>query len=184
MSANPKTTSPSTSTALSGVPGIDKPLPTGPAWMPRLRDLAQAPAAGASLLDEAEARPDDRVLIVGAPSAELLCDALRHGCRAALEVNAPPKRPEPVDVVVAPRIASEDAAAAFALCARRALAGSKTGGRLALSLLGARAIALSVAGRLRSCGFERIRLRAQAGGDVVLVCRLRPPVPVWAGARR
>ena len=54
MSANPKTTSPSTSTALSGVPGIDKPLPTGSAWMPRLRNLAPVRAAGACLLGEAE----------------------------------------------------------------------------------------------------------------------------------
>lgn len=181
-----KTTGISIATAPPDDPGAEKPPPAGSAWLPRRRGMSPAPAAGTSLLDEAAAGPDDRVLIVGAPSAELLCDALRHGCRAALEVGVPPKHPEPADVVVAPRVASEDAAAAVALCARRALAESKAGGRLALSLLGsgARAIARPVAERLRSYGFERIRLRARAEGDVVVVCRLRTLAPVGNGARR
>lgn len=137
------------------------------------------PPTNASLLDEAAARPDDRVLIIGAPNADLLCDALRHGCRSALEVVRPPTHPDPAEIVVAPRVASETEAVAIALCAQRALAASGSGGRVALSLLGqaARSLARSLVNRLRAYGFERIRLRAQAEGDLLLVCLLPPLHP-------
>src|SRR5690349_672420 len=82
----------------------------------------EPPRRAPDLLDEAAAGPGDRVLIIGAPSAELLCGALRHGCRAALEVVGPPAHPEAADVVVAPRVATEAEANAVATCARRALA--------------------------------------------------------------
>ena len=138
-----------------------------------------APGGDAQLLDEAAAGPGDRVLIIGATSAELLCGALRHGCRAAQEATLPPLRPEPADVVVAPHVGSEEAGAALASCARRALAESAAGGRLALLLrpgTGARALARRLARRLRDYGFERIRLRARAEGDLLLVCRLQPAI--------
>lgn len=155
-------------------------------WLPVRHRLVVTQSTAAQLLDEAAAGPDDRVLIVGAPSAELLCEALRHGCRTAQEAAVPPKRPEPADVVVAPRIASEEDAMAVASCARRALADSPRGGRLALLVLGAgaRALARSMVGKLRDYGFERIRLRARAEGDLLLVCRMSPAaIPVCAMVR-
>ena len=132
-----------------------------------------APGGDAQLLDEAAAGPGDRVLIIGATSAELVCTALRHGCRAAQEATLPPLRPEPADVVVAPRIGSEEAAAALAACARRALAASPAGGRLALLL---RPGAGAIARRLRDYGLERLRLRARAEGELLLVCRMQPAI--------
>jgi hypothetical protein len=139
----------------------------------------------AHLLDEAGAGPEDRVLIIGAPDAELLCEALRHGCRAASEVMTPPAHPEPANVVVAPRVATEADAAAVASCARRALAAGGLGGRLALSLLGrgGRALALTLVDRLRAYGFERITLRARAEGELLLVCFLSRPLPAAVPAR-
>jgi hypothetical protein len=133
--------------------------------------------AKAGLLDEAAAGPDDRVLIIGASDPELLCDAVRHGCRTALEVTEPPAHPEPADIVVAPRVATEAEATAIALCARRALAAGGFGGRLALSFLGrgARTLTLTLAERLRTYGFSRITLRARAEGDLLLVCFLSRP---------
>ncbi|MBK1661330.1 hypothetical protein [Paracraurococcus ruber] len=147
------------------------------AWLPR---LPIAPG-DALLLDEAAAGPDDRVLILGAPSAELLCAALRHGCRAAQEARTPPKHPDPADLVVAVVGAAAPDAAAIATCARRALADSRAG-RLAVLLPAAGALARSVIARLRSLGFGRIRRRPRADGALLLVCRLQP-VLATAGRR-
>ena len=153
------------------LPALSKPLPPEAPPQP-----PPAPPGGdAQLLDEAAAGPADRVLIIGATSAELLCEALRHGCRAAQEATLPPLRPEPADVVVAPHIGSEEAGAALASCARRALAASPAGGRLAL-LLRPGLSARRLARRLRDYGFERIRLRARAEGDLLLVCRMQPAI--------
>lgn len=150
--------------------------PGRPAHGPASGPNSLGAASAARLLDEAAAGPADRVLILGPPSADLLCEALRHGCRAAQEAAVPPRRPEAADLVVAPHVVSEAAADAVAVCARRALAGSPGGGRLALRLLGvgARALARSMTRRLRDYGFERIRLRAMAEGDLLLVCRMLP----------
>jgi hypothetical protein len=174
-----------TTTTPPGVPRAERPPPAGSVWPPRRCGIRPSAAAAASLLDEAEAGPADRVLIVGAPNAELLCDALRHGCRTALEVVAPPPHPEPADVVVAPRVAGEAEAAAIALCARRALGAGGPGGRLALSLLGhrARALARLLAERLRAFGFARIRLRARTEGGLLLVCLLPHAVAGPVAAR-
>lgn len=143
------------------------------AWPPQLRTLLGAPAPDTRLLDAATAGPDDRVLILGAPTAELLCEALRHGCRSALEIAMPPPRPEPADVVVAPALRSAEAAMAVVACARRALGGNPRGGRLALSLAGtgARALAAAIRRQLRAAGFQGIRL-AGAGDGLLLVGRL------------
>lgn len=165
-------------------PSPAAPLPTAAAPPPAsLRGHADA-----GLLDEATAAPDDRVLIIGALGPDLLCDALRHGCRAALEVVAPPAHPEPADVVIAPGVAGEAAASAVALCAKRALGAGKPDGRLALSLLGrdARTLARRLVDRLRGYGFARIRLRARPNGGLLLVCllprRVSEPVPACATA--
>ncbi|MBL6081234.1 hypothetical protein JMJ56_24880 [Belnapia sp. T18] len=100
---------------------------------------------------------------------------MRHGCRAASEALTPPKRPEPADVVVAPRITSEAEAIAIAESGRRALIANGQGGLLALILAGAQplSIAQSISGRLRAYGFRRIRLKHQANGQFLLICNLR-----------
>ncbi|MBR0653454.1 hypothetical protein [Plastoroseomonas arctica] len=142
------------------------------------RRSAAHPPPAASLLDEAEAGPEDRVLIVGAASVDLLCDAMRHGCRGAIEAVTPSMHPEPADVVVAPRVATEAEAVAVLTCASRALGQRPQGGRLAVLLPGApaRGIARVITARLHALGFTRIRLRALAEGGLMLVCR-RAPTP-------
>jgi hypothetical protein len=71
--------------------------------------------------------------------------------------------------VLAPAVRSEAAGLAIASCARSALG---TGGRLALRLVGAAAASAgSLADRLREYGFERVRLRARAEGDLLLTGR-------------
>ncbi|MCR0981514.1 hypothetical protein [Roseomonas populi] len=162
--------------------GIALPLPAAkatakgptrgaPPWPPSLRALDAAPRrAGAELLDAAGAGREDRVLCLGEAGAETLCDVLNRGCRGGSAFRQPPAHPDPVEVVVAPAIRSEEAGRAVADCARRAL---PSGGRLALRLIGGgtAAIARSVAARLRAYGFERVRLCGQAEG-VLLVYRL------------
>ncbi|MDB5413694.1 MAG: hypothetical protein JWR10_2029 [Rubritepida sp.] len=122
----------------------------------------------ADMLDAAEARPEDRVLLVrGGP--ELLCSALRHGCRSAVTVTVPPRHPEPADLVVAPAIVTRAEAEEVAESASRALG---KGGRLVLMLRGA---AVKTARRLRlhlhAHGFSRVRLSAGTDGAVLLLCR-------------
>ena len=54
---------------------------------------------------------------------------------------------------------------------------SPAGGRLALLLRpGLSPPARRLARRLRDYGFERIRLRARAEGDLLLVCRMQPAI--------
>lgn len=133
--------------------------------MPSTRRL---PAATPSLLGAVRAGAHDRILVIGAPSraADLMGDAIRRGCRGAAAFAAPPARPEPAEVVVAPRVETAEAGLAVAACARRAL---RRGGRLVMRALGAGAA--GIAASLRDYGFERVRLRAQAEGDLLLVCR-------------
>ncbi|MBL6082688.1 hypothetical protein JMJ56_32510 [Belnapia sp. T18] len=129
-----------------------------------------------TLLDALGVNETDRVLVLGCSCIEVLCDAVRHGCRTASEALTPPKRPEPADVVVAPRVTSEGEAIAIAESGRRALMAGGQGGLLALVLAGAQplSIAQSISGRLRAFGFRRIRIRRQANGHFLLMCNLRP----------
>ncbi|MDB5377666.1 MAG: hypothetical protein JWR00_2112 [Rubritepida sp.] len=120
------------------------------------------------LLDLVEARPEDRLLLVhGGP--ELLCSALRHGCRSAVSLAVPPRHPEAADLVVAEDVASQAEAVAVAESARRALGRD---GRLALMLRGAAAkTARALRLRLHEYGFSRVRRQAGANGAVLLLCR-------------
>ena len=125
------------------------------------------------ILDLVDTRPEDRLLLVYR-GPELLCSALRHGCRSAVSLATPPRHPEPADLVVAEDVASEEQAVAVAESARRALGRD---GRLALRLrAGAAGLARGLGARLRACGFTRVRRRAEPDGAVLLLCRF--------GARR
>ncbi|MBP0492077.1 hypothetical protein [Roseomonas indoligenes] len=144
------------------------PIRSGLPWPPSLRALGATPhRAGAELLEAAGAGQEDRVLCLGESGAETLCDALHRGCRGASAFREPPAHPDPVEIVVAPAIRSEEAGRAVADCARRAL---PSGGRLALRLIGEGTAALgrSIASRLRAYGFERVRLRGQAEGALMV----------------
>ena len=153
-----------------------------PAAGPLARTAGPMPAAQAldnaeELLDAVDTRPEDRVLIVGGGSADLLCASLRRGCRAATGVTAPPRHPEPAEVVLAPRVASVEEAAAIARSAHRALAAGARSGRLALALLGAATATVTrhLAGGLRAGGYDRVRVRARARGGLLVTCRLQFP---------
>ena len=148
-------------------PGPQRP-PTD--WPPSLRSLGIRPAADIDLLEAVSASQADRVLVIGEAAAETLCDALHRGCRSGSAFRTPPAHPEPVEVVVAPCVRTEEAGQAVLACARHAL---PAGGRLALRLVGAGAVSLAraLAERLRTYGFERVRLRGQAEGALVH-CRM------------
>jgi hypothetical protein len=120
------------------------------------------------ILDLVEVRPEDRLLLVhGGP--ELLCSALRHGCRSAVSLATPPRHPEPADLMVAQGVASQAEAVAVAESARRALGRD---GRLALMLKGAAAkAARSLVRSLHEYGFSRVRRRPGVDGVVLLLCR-------------
>lgn len=141
---------------------------------PAAASLAWPPPGPDEALAAAGAGPEDRVLVLGTGGAEVLCAALRRGCRAATGVVAPQRHPEPADVVVAPRVATREEALAVADCARRALRGAACRGRLAIGLAGARIGSLArMIGRVTAAhGFTRARLRARAEGGVLLVCDL------------
>ncbi|WP_043839363.1 hypothetical protein [Muricoccus aerilatus] len=121
------------------------------------------------LLSAVSAGPNDRVLVIGGAAADTLWDAMRRGCRGGSAFRAAPSHPDPVEVVVAPTIRTEDAGQAVAACARRAL---PAGGRLVLRAVGHGAVELAraIADRLGTYGFERVRLRAQAEGALILCC--------------
>lgn len=141
-------------------------------WPPSAH-RSTAASCGEDLFDAAGAAPNDRVLVVGGERAEILCAALRRGCRSAIGVVAPERHPAPADLVLAPRVATVEQAAAIGECARRAMSDApQRRGRLALGLIGAGAAALgrTIARRLRDYGFNRARLRAGEAGGVVLVC--------------
>ncbi|HEY4252409.1 MAG TPA: hypothetical protein VGM87_14450 [Roseomonas sp.] len=133
--------------------------------MPSTRRL---PAANPSLLGAVRAGAHDRILVIAASAraADVMGDAIRRGCRAAAAFVSPPAHPEPAEVVVAPRVETTEAGLAVAACARRAL---RRGGRLVMRAASAGAAGIVAA--IRDDGFERVRLRAQAEGDLLLVCR-------------
>ncbi|MBW6400621.1 hypothetical protein KPL78_22370 [Roseomonas sp. HJA6] len=141
------------------------------------RDTPQA--GGIDMLDAADAVPQDRVLVIGGQNAELLCASLRRGCRSAIAVVGPAPLPEPADLVLAPRVATADQAAAIGAQARRAILAGARHGRLAIGLIGAGALALgrAAARRLRDYGFARARLRARAEGGILLLCDFDAPAP-------
>ncbi|UZO97475.1 Hypothetical protein RMHFA_02386 [Roseomonas mucosa] len=148
-----------------------------PARLQRL--LAPGAAPGGDLLDAVETQPHDRVLIIGGGSADLLCATVRRGCRSATCVTDPPAHPVAAEVVVAPRLHSEDEALSVARSARHALSEGASGGRLALRLLGekARGVALSLVRRLRGDGFRAVHVASGPDGAVVVTCRLHAPLP-------
>ena len=150
--------------------GLGRPLAT----QLRPEFLAQPP----SLLGAVGIRETDRVLILGRSCLEVLCEAVRHGCRSASEARTPPKRPEPSDVVVAPRVTSESDALAIAECGQKALIAGGHDGALGLVLVGdhALSIAQSITHRLRDQGFRRIRLKRWVGDQFLLVCNFGPIV--------
>lgn len=140
-----------------------------PNWPPSLRSHATQLLNGNDLLDAVTAGPGDRVLVIGASAADTLCDAMRRGCRGGSALRAPPAHPDPVEVVVAPAIRTEEAGQAVVDCAHRALG---AGGRVALRAMGqgAAELARQIADRLRIHGFKRVRTRGQAEGALVF-CR-------------
>jgi hypothetical protein len=139
-------------------------------WPPSLRSHDIPPAGNDDLLGAVSVGSNDRVLVIGDAAADTLCDAMRRGCRSGSAFRTAPAHPEPVEVVIAPAIRTEEVGQAVAACARRAL---PAGGRLALRAIGQGAVevARKVAERLRAYGFERVRLRGRAEGALVL-CRL------------
>ncbi|UPG71416.1 hypothetical protein MVG78_12620 [Roseomonas gilardii subsp. gilardii] len=141
--------------------------------------LTPEAAPAGDLLDAVETQPHDRVLIIGGGSADLLCAAVRRGCRAAVCLTEPPAHPVAAEVVVAPGLRSEEEALSVARSARRALADATSGGRLALRLLGerARGVALSLVRRLRGQGFRAVHVASGPDGAVVVTCRLHAPLP-------
>jgi hypothetical protein len=138
------------------------------------------PDPARALLDAVRAGPQDRVLVVGGGSAELLCASIRRGCRSAMGCNLPPLHPAPADAVLAPRVRDAEEAIGIAGCARRALMGGRHG-RLALRLAGqdAAAAARAVARRLAALGYDRIRCRS-IGGAMLVTGHC---IPAVAGAR-
>jgi hypothetical protein len=140
------------------------------AWPPSLRSHTRRPPQDDDLLGAVSAGHEDRVLVIGDAAADTLCDAMRRGCRGGSAFRTAPAHPEPAEVVIAPAIRTEQAGQAVAACAHRAL---PPGGRLALRAIGQGAleVARSIAERLRTYGFERVRLRGQAEGALVLCHR-------------
>ena len=170
--AHPVTASPRTRPCAARTDASQPPpaARTGHPWPPSLRSQGVARSDAGDLLGAVAAGSGDRVLFIGEAGGELLCEALHRGCRGGAAFRAAPAHPDPVEVVVAPAIRTEEAGRAVADCARRAL---PAGGRLALRLIGAGAagLARSIAARLRAYGFERVRRRGQAEGGL-LVYRL------------
>jgi hypothetical protein len=151
-------------------------------WTPPAR-LA-LPRRGTTNCSATAAGPEDRVLVLGRERADLLCAALRRGCRSAIGLVAPERHPDPADVVIAPRVATQEEAFAIADCAHRAMRGAARRGRLVIGLVGASAAGLGrvLMHGLVGYGFTRGRLRARGEGRVLLICDM-PPVKLAAGGR-
>lgn len=146
-------------------------------WSPAKR-LAVACPANDDLLVIVDAGPEDRVLVLGGDRADLLCAALRRGCRSAVGLVGPQRHPEAADVVIAPRVDTQEEALAVAECAKRALRGAVWRGRLAICIVGTEAwsLARSVGGCLVTYGFTRTQMCARAEGGILLVCELAPDI--------
>lgn len=126
------------------------------------------------LLDDVAASTEDRVLVVGGTTADLLCASVRRGCRSAIGVSRAPLHPDAAEVVVAPRVASLDQATEIACCARKALSHGTHEGRLAMRLPGIRTLGLAagLVRQLKALGYARIHLRRARGDSIVVTGRL------------
>ncbi|RMI25137.1 hypothetical protein EBE87_11075 [Pseudoroseomonas wenyumeiae] len=130
------------------------------------------------LLDEVGASAEDRVLIVGGTTADLLCASVRRGCRSAIGVAKAPAHPEAAEVVVAPRVCSLEQAEEIAFCARKALLHGSHEGRLAMRLPGAGEARLGgLVARLKALGYVRVRLRHARGDALVVTGRFAALLP-------
>ncbi|WP_419899163.1 hypothetical protein [Roseomonas sp. USHLN139] len=161
---------PADSTDPHSLPGAAMSLLTRPARIHAILSQSSEPDGG--LLDVVDASTEDRVLVVGGSTAELLCASIRRGCRAATGVCRPPGHPEAAEVVVAPRVASLEQAEAIACCARKALRQGGHDGRLAMRLRGAPPrLARRLIARLQALGYAGLRLRRGAGAALVVTGR-------------
>ncbi|ONG46385.1 hypothetical protein BKE38_25410 [Pseudoroseomonas deserti] len=142
--------------------------------------LRQSSEHDGGLLDAVGASTEDRVLVVGGSTADLLCASVRRGCRAATGVCRAPAHPDAAEVVLAPRVASLEQAEEIACCARKALRQGSHEGRLAMRLRGAhpRHLARRLVSRLQALGYARLRLRHGAGQALVITGRFPVLSPV------
>lgn len=136
--------------------------------------IRQSSEDDGGLLDEVAASTEDRVLVVGGTTADLLCASVRRGCRSAIGVSKAPLHPEAAEVVVAPRVASLDQATEIAFCARKALSHGTHEGRLAMRLLGIKTVSLAggLVRQLKALGYARVHLRRTRGETIVVTGRL------------
>ena len=143
------------------------------------RIMSQSSEDDGGLLDEVGASTDDRVLVVGGTTADLLCASVRRGCRSAMGVAKAPAHPEAAEVVVAPHVCSLEQAEEIAFCARKALLHGAHEGRLAMRLLGVGTVRLarSLVARLNALGYACVRLRRAKGHTLVVTGRFAAAVP-------
>jgi hypothetical protein len=136
--------------------------------------MRQSSEEDGGLLDEVGASTDDRVLVVGGTTADLLCASVRRGCRSAMGVAKAPAHPEAAEVVIAPRVSSLEQAEEIAFCARKAFRQGTHEGRLAVRVLGIGAVRLAraLASRLTMLGYARVRLRRSKDHGLVVTGRL------------
>jgi hypothetical protein len=136
--------------------------------------MRQSSEDDGGLLDEVGASTDDRVLVVGGTTADLLCASVRRGCRSAMGVARAPAHPEAAEVVVAPRVCSLEQAEEIAVCARKALLHGTHEGRLAMRLRGAgtTGLARSLVLCLKALGYVRVQLRQTRDQTLVVTGRL------------
>ncbi|MBC9176613.1 hypothetical protein [Pseudoroseomonas ludipueritiae] len=141
--------------------------------------MRQSSEDDGGLLDEVEASAEDRVLVVGGTTADLLCASVRRGCRSAMGVAKAPAHPEAAEVVVAPQVCSLEQAEEIAFCARKALLRGAHDGRLAMRLLGTGTarLARSLVTRLNALGYTRLRLRRTKGDALVVTGRFAAAIP-------
>jgi hypothetical protein len=141
--------------------------------------MRQSSEDDGGLLDEIGASTDDRVLVVGGTTADLLCASVRRGCRSAMGVAKAPAHPEAAEVVVAPRVCSLEQAEEIAFCARKALLHGTHEGRLAMRLLGIGTARLArvLVTRLNALGYAGVRLRRGKGDALVVTGRFAVAIP-------
>jgi len=142
--------------------------------------MRRSPENDGGLLDEVGASTDDRVLVVGGTTADLLCASVRRGCRSAMGVAKAPAHPEAAEVVIAPRVSSLEQAEEIAFCARKAFRNATHEGRLAIRVLGIGALRMArgLAACLKALGYAGIRLRRSKGQGLVVTGRHSAARPV------
>lgn len=113
-----------------------------------------------SLLDAAGPLGRSHALVIGHDTLDVLCSLIRRGCGAAAEMGFGGRLPaEPTEIVLVPRIAHLDEAAAAIRLARRTLLPC---GRIVLHDSEPRRAA-TVMRLLRDAGFSGVRSRAGEG---------------------